>query len=1131
MLAKELGLETQELIDRIQGWGLAVKPSALAGVDHETADDIRRRSRDSNEPQPSKSSPVEAPTPKSLSPTPKSPTAEARAISPAHVSNRPSGDHSSAPNQPTQSSANVAPGTAAAHKTEPEPASTSGRPEPAPAPSTTTPSSSGLERPSEPPAEPPRPDPRLAGPPRGATSPPKANAGDLSPRGSADARPPSDSPQQRSPSRQGGGGGPLAGHTRMGRPGGDSPTGADRPIGTSGPAQNASGGSENRQRSLDGGQPPRKSHDRQDYMSPSGTRTSSGGPNRQSHQSHRRDGATTTQSNAGGGNQGPRRDGQRSGSGRPLPPLASGGSNAGRPLPPVASVGNASGRPLPPVAQSSGQGKRTGGPGATPPRPSEGAAGSGSNRSVQPEKRFTREQMLEMKRRGQIGNSPAGRAPASAPPRDGSGGPEKETKAPPTGPKDRPQRGIEPPVGPTAAPSTRGSSTPGRGRYETDDEERRGKGPGGRLGGATDRAGRRAKRQERAKDRVTSPMPAVALLDADDDGGRRRGPKKRQHRQSTVAPRKTSATIELPITLRSLSEEIGIKANQLMRKVMEITGELASINETIDEEMAMELALEFGVELAIAQPETAEDHFDKLFEDASQESDGDENALELRPPVVTILGHVDHGKTSLLDYIRSANVVAGESGGITQHIGAYQIEHEGRKVTFVDTPGHEAFTAMRARGANVTDIAVIVAAADDGVMPQTKEAIAHAKAAGVQIVVALNKIDLPGAEDNINRILGELSAEELIPEEYGGDVPVVRTSAISGQGIDELLEYLATLAEINGYKANPSRPATGTCLESELSEGRGVVATVLVQDGTLKVGDTVACGEAFGRVRALRNDQGRSISEAGPSTPVEISGLDAVPTAGEKFAALVDIAKAREVAETRRTRTRGETLGESPAITLENLYSKMAEHKVKSLNVILKADVQGSLEALLKELEKLENDEVPIRVLLRGVGGISESDVMLADASEAIVIGFRVAPEDRAITLADEKKIEIRRYDIIYQVTDEIKQAIEGRLEPEIKEHHLGRAVVRQTFKISGVGTVAGCFVTQGTIQRNAQARIIREGREIYKGTLDALKRFKDDVREVRENFECGIKIAKFDDIKVDDVIEAFRLEVIRRTL
>jgi translation initiation factor IF-2 len=593
--------------------------------------------------------------------------------------------------------------------------------------------------------------------------------------------------------------------------------------------------------------------------------------------------------------------------------------------------------------------------------------------------------------------------------------------------------------------------------------------------------------------------------------------------------RKSSATVEPPVTVRSLSEAIGVKANELMRKFMQLTNDLITINAVLEDEAAIELAMEFGVELTVQYERTAEDDMMDSFDAPEGVS---ENQL-LRPPVVTILGHVDHGKTSLLDYIRKADVVSTESGGITQHIGAYTVEHDGKKIAFVDTPGHEAFTAMRARGANVTDIAVVVVAADDGVMPQTREAISHAKAAGVHIVVALNKSDLPGAEANTLRILNELSQEGLIPEEYGGEVPVIRTSAISGKGVDVLLANLATIAEIYEFKANPARAATGTCLESSLSEGRGVVATVLVQDGTLKVGDVVVCGDAYGRVRALTDDKGRSIDQAGPSTPVEVSGLDAVPTAGEKFAVVDDIIRARSIAETRRDRSRGTSLVMPKTITLENLYTRMNEQKVKSLNLIIKADVQGSLEALVKELDKLANDEVPIRILHKGVGGIGESDILLANASEAIVIGFRVAPEDRAMSLAEEKSIDIRRYDIIYQVADEVKLAIEGRLEPEIKEVFLGRAVVRQVFKISrgSVGSVAGCFVTQGVIERSGQARIIRDGREIYKGSIEALKRFKDDVREVRENFECGIKIARFDDIKPDDVIEAYRIDVIKRTL
>jgi translation initiation factor IF-2 len=728
--------------------------------------------------------------------------------------------------------------------------------------------------------------------------------------------------------------------------------------------------------------------------------------------------------------------------------------------------------------------------------------------------KFTPQQLLEMARSGQLGT-----APPVLPGKPGVG----PARGGPNAPAARRGPIAPPPPGAPVAPPA-----------EEGEDDRKGKGGHGRLGGATDRAGRRAKRDQRANERrgISSPVPASALLDSDEDGrGRNRGPRRHKGgRGAVIAPRKSHAQIEPPVTVRTLSEEIGVKASDILRKLINVVGLGININSTLDDELAMEMAMEFGVELEVVHERTAEQEMLDIL-DADQEVD--ESALEPRPPVITILGHVDHGKTSLLDKIRSANVVASETGGITQHIGAYQIEHNDRKVTFVDTPGHEAFTSMRARGANVTDIVVLVVAADDGVMPQTVEAIAHAKAAEVPVVVALNKIDLPNAEStsNLNKIYGELSQQGLNPTEWGGDTEVIRTSTLTGRGIDELLSTLETLAELLELKANPGRPATGTCLESSISEGRGVVATVLVNEGTLRVGDVLACGEAFGKVRALFDDKGRPVQEAGPSTPVEISGLDQVPVAGEKFAVLEDIGRAREVAETRRVRGRGANLGEKQALTLENIYTRMAEQKVKTLNLILKADVQGSLEAIVKELEKLKNEEVPIRILHKAVGGISESDVMLAEASDAIVIGFRVAPEDRAVNLAEEKSIDIRRYDIIYQVTDEIKKAVEGLLVPETKEVHLGRANVRQVFKITRIGSVAGCVVAQGTIERGAKARILREGREIYKGSIEALKRFKDDVREVREGYECGIKIANYDDIKVDDTIECYRIDVVRRTL
>jgi translation initiation factor IF-2 len=710
-------------------------------------------------------------------------------------------------------------------------------------------------------------------------------------------------------------------------------------------------------------------------------------------------------------------------------------------------------------------------------------------------------------------------------------------KTPPAGPASRPsgpggpplRRPLgQPPAGPASGPQGATAPPPPTGDFEDDDKK--GGQKGSRLGSAADRASRRAKRELRATERtrVTSPVDARSLINGDDEGRTGRGLKRQKgHRGTLIAPRKTAARIEPPITLRTLSEEIGVKGNDLIRKLMAL-GQLVTINSNVDDETAVMLAMEFGVELEVVSPDAAEDRIDVLFD-----QEADPSRLQARPPVITILGHVDHGKTSLLDKIRNANVVASETGGITQHIGAYQVEHNGKKVTFVDTPGHEAFTAMRARGANVTDIAIVVVAADDGLMPQTREAIAHAKAAEVPIIVALNKIDLPNAEAtaNINKIYGELSQEGLNPTEWGGETEVIRTSTITGRGLNDLLTTIELTAEMRDLKADPDTTAKGTCLESSVSEGRGVVATVLVQEGTLRVGDAIACGTAYGRVRALFDDRGRPVEEAPPSTPVEVSGLDVVPGAGQRFAAVDDIAEAREIAEARSYLYRSENLVERPVITLDNLFSSVEQKKVKSLNLILKADVQGSLEALVKELDKLENDEVPIRILQRGVGGITESDVILAVASQAIIVGFRVAPDDRALSMAEDKQIDIRRYDIIYQVTDEVKKAIEGMLVPEIKETHTGRAVVRQTFKISRVGTVAGCIVTSGTIERSYKIRLIREGREIYKGSLDTLKRVKDDVREVREGYECGIKIANYDDVKVDDVIDAYKVEVIRRTL
>jgi translation initiation factor IF-2 len=554
---------------------------------------------------------------------------------------------------------------------------------------------------------------------------------------------------------------------------------------------------------------------------------------------------------------------------------------------------------------------------------------------------------------------------------------------------------------------------------------------------------------------------------------------------------------------------------------------MANINSQVAAEMAELLAIELGVEVEFKQQSDAER--DLL---TSVDVEEDESLLTPRAPIVTFLGHVDHGKTSLLDRIIGTNVAAGESGGITQHIRAYRIEKDGRPISFVDTPGHEAFTAMRARGANVTDIAVIVVAADDGVMPQTEEAISHARAAGVPMVVALNKIDLPGID--IDRLYQQLATAELLPTAWGGDTEVIHTSAVTGAGIDELLETLLTIAELHNLRANPHRHAVGTCLEAELHEGRGVVAKMLVQKGTLRVGDVLVCGAAYGRVKAMYDTLRPSVrlDEAGPSTPVNLTGLDVPPAAGERMYVLDDIAKARSIAEHRAQQLhQAELSGAQEHVTLENLFDRLGQSEVQTLNLILRADTRGSIEAIKKELGKLVHPEVQIKLLQATVGGVTEADVHLADASDAVIIGFNVVPEESARVLADQKGVQIRRYDIIYQVTDDLKKALEGMLKPEQREVDLGRALVLRTFVISRVGTIAGCRVLGGTIERNSRMRVIRDSRVIGDYPIESLRREKDDVREVREGFECGVKLANYNDLKEGDVLECYKVQEFARTL
>ena len=610
-----------------------------------------------------------------------------------------------------------------------------------------------------------------------------------------------------------------------------------------------------------------------------------------------------------------------------------------------------------------------------------------------------------------------------------------------------------------------------------------------------------------------------------------RGTRLKQRRPKHKAgpqPRKGKVPIALPITVRSLSEAIGVKSGELLFKLMgHGLPPNININTTLEPDVAETVALENGCELDVKRGTDVEGDLLADYRKPDRPED-----LVPRAPIVTIMGHVDHGKTSLLDKIRHSNVTATEAGGITQVIRAWRVEHNGHPITFLDTPGHEAFTKMRARGANVTDIAVIVVAVDDGVMPQTEEAINHAKAAGVSIVVAINKVDLPDA--NLRKTEQQLYGMNVLPDNMGGDTPFVQTSAATGKGIDELLDALALVAELKELKANPNKPASGTCLEAYLSEEEGVYATLLVRDGTLRRGDVVLCGATYGRVRAMYDDMGRPIQEAGPTVPVRITGLDSVPNADDPFQVVPDLATAREVADNRKDRMLEAALYKRQPLALENL----TQAKIVELKIILKAEARGSIEAIRKELEKLYHDEVRVRILHAAIGGITESDVQLALTSpqDTLILGFNVVPDDRARALAEERGVSIRQYDIIYKLTEDVRAALEGKLKPREEVIHLGRAVVRETFKISRVGTIAGCYVTQGTIERSAKVRIIRGGAVIYPPPersvgLDSLKRFKEDVREVREGFECGIKVAGYDDIKVDDVIEAYRVEQVQRTL
>ena len=602
---------------------------------------------------------------------------------------------------------------------------------------------------------------------------------------------------------------------------------------------------------------------------------------------------------------------------------------------------------------------------------------------------------------------------------------------------------------------------------------------------------------------------------------RHRAPVSRGPRERAPTDRTGEVEVEEPITVKGLSSATGIKIGDILRTLM-AQGVVATINQVLDHDAAEMIALDYGIALNIKLAKSAED---LLAEELAERKSGE---LAGRAPIVAFLGHVDHGKTSLLDRIRHAAVAESEDGGITQHIGAYCYDVGDRHVVFLDTPGHEAFTAMRARGANITDMVVLVVAADDGVMPQTVEAISHAKAANVPIVVALNKVDLPNA--NVQRALGQLAEQGLQPREWGGTTEVIQTSAVTGDGLGDLVETLNLEAELLELQADPNAPASGYVIEAERDPGRGVIVHLLVRDGALRGGDVILCGRGHGRVRTITDDRGRSVEQAGPATPVEVTGLDEVPDAGDQFQMVDSLARAKQVAEERRQRARTETLAPAPQASLESMFDRIEAGEASEIRLIIKADVQGSLEALLGSVVRLGTDEVKVEVLHSGVGGVTEGDVLLAEASEAVILGFRVVPDQRARALAEHTNVEIRTHRVIYELLEELEQAVRGMLAPEIVEQVTGRAEVRAVFKISRLGTVAGCYVTEGMISRNTKVRLIRDNVLIEEERrLDSLKRFKDDVREVRSGLECGIKIAGFDDVKVGDVVEAYQsVEVAR---
>lgn len=710
-------------------------------------------------------------------------------------------------------------------------------------------------------------------------------------------------------------------------------------------------------------------------------------------------------------------------------------------------------------------------------------------------------------RREEAGNGRPRRADSGRPERAG-GGPGGPRQAPAARPGRPAAPGPVPPAGP-------GEPFPGK---EPRGGKKKKKGKGADYSEARGARSEGARRRDRRE--VFEPQ---------------RSDKLRRGRRAAKATKKTEVTVSKAIkriirisdviTVGELAKRMGVKANDLIKELMR-QGSMVTINHPLDFETAALLATEFQyeVENVAFDEETILEH-DSLKEGEEEKAED----LKPRPPVVTIMGHVDHGKTSLLDAIRTTNVTAAEAGGITQHIGAYDVELEGKKITFLDTPGHEAFTAMRARGAKVTDIVILVVAADDGVMPQTKEAINHSKAAQVPLIVAINKIDKPDA--NPDRVKQELTEFGLVPEDWGGDTIFVEVSAKQRQNLDTLLEMILLQAEVMDLKANADKRAKGTIVEARLDKGRGPVATVLVESGTLRIGDPVVSGVHYGRVRTMTDDRGARVEEAGPSFPVEVTGLSGVPEAGDLFHAVEDERAAKDVAQHRQQKLREAELAKTSKISLEQLYARIQQGDVKELKVILKADVQGSVEAVKDSLSKLSTDACRLLVIHTGVGGIIESDVSLASASDAIVLGFNVRPEPKANALAEAEGVDIRLYNIIYDAVADIRDAMEGLLAPTLREKYLGRVEVRDTFIVSKVGTIAGCYVLDGKIQRGAQVRLVRDNVVVWQGRLSSLKRFKDDAKEVASGYECGIGLENYNDIKVGDIIEVFEIEEVKTTL